>query len=518
MTALKDTQTHLRSIRQPHDLVHSYFGTRLTNGDTIELATDKFDQTPFGQSLRVFKTLYGIDYQGSAECNVLVSMVGFSLEPVMHTLLTLQPEKVVLVFSQESAKFDGEKTVADYIRFLVKHHDPFYTLDIEEIRLESTDTAEVFACVHRKINEYSSLGNVSIDVTGGKKSMDASAFLAAAMHKAVSIYYVDYEDYNADCGYPVWGTEFLNKLVNPYDFFSVKDEHLIKDLWGKGNFVAVQGLVASVIGGAFNEDNADRYSLRETRNKIVEIGKAAACYEAWSRFDYHAAKIIEFDARQKHKDALDALACCSKVFKEKTDYEARNAPIALKLAIDRYMRGSDAKEHHEWNRAALCYTQSVEAMLRYCFLLKREEQKERCKKIKIHETAKLLNSLFGKVSKKDADGNWTIVDDDIKLAPVFNNNDIFDAVRINVLYKRNELAHYECVAPIDDDDANNSQNMQSIMTNMDISVKAFLVYLAGQFQIGKPQQFIEGFCMQVAFLHLDENLDYQINDLSDKID
>lgn len=518
LTALKQKQTHLRANCQPHDLVHSYFGTRLKHGDTNELATIELDQTPFGQSLRVFKLLYQVDYSHADPYRVLVSMVGFSLEPVMHTLLTLQPDKVILVFSQESLQFDGGITADDYINFLITNYDASYKPVIEKICLASTDTAEVFVCVHEKIKQCLIEGKVAIDVTGGKKSMDAAAFLAAAMHEDVGIYYVDYESYNKSDGYPIWGTEFLNKLLNPYDLFSVKNEHLIRDLWKKGNFYAVIGLVASVTGGAFSEDVARRYCLMEKRNKFDEIGKAAACYEAWSRFDYHKAKEIEFEARQNHKEALDALAFCSKVFAADGVCDEENIPLALKLAIDRYMRGSDAKKNQEWNRAALCYTQSVEAMLRYCFLLKREEQIDRCKKIKLHETAKLLNSLFGKTLEKDVNGDWTIVNDAIDCASVFCNDNVFNDVRLNVLYKRNELSHYECVIHGNDDNADTVHNMQSIMTNMDKSVKAFLVYLAERFEIGEPQQFVDDFCGLVAFLHLDGNLDFQIKELSDKND
>ena len=62
LAGLVETQKRMRRNCLPHELVHSYFGTRVKHGDAPELATDDLDQTPFRQSLRVFKTLYKINY------------------------------------------------------------------------------------------------------------------------------------------------------------------------------------------------------------------------------------------------------------------------------------------------------------------------------------------------------------------------------------------------------------------------------------------------------------------------
>ena len=482
LTGLADQQMNFRRSSQPHELVHSYFGTRLRDGDDFELATQALDQTPFGQSLRVFKSIYEIDYPEATKYHALVSMVGFSLEPVIHTLLTLQPAQVLLVLSRESEKFDGERTADDYIKFLIKHYNSAYTPEIEKICLTSTDIAEVFVCVHEKIKQFPIKGQVAVDVTGGKKSMDAAAFLAAAMHDGVSIYYVDYEDYNVHDGYPVWGTEFLNKLLNPYALFSVRDEHLIKGLWEKGNYIAVQKLVSSVTDGRFSEDVAKRYFLTEKRNRFHEIGKAAACYEAWNRFDYQEAGKSEFNTGSTyHGQVLEELSRCAEVFVDRSICEKSFACFAYKLATDRYLRGREAKQNGELNRAALCYTQAVEVLLKFAYSAERQEELERKK------TLWLLNNLFNGYRKKEH-------------SSIFRGEKLRCRIEKDVLNKRNDLSHHSCITqPLD---------ITVMFDRMESAVQDFLDLFADIYSVSREDRV--RFTRQALFLQLDDSLQFRV--------
>lgn len=449
LSELVETQVSLRKNSVPHDLVHRYFGTRIQNLKTPQQAVVALDETPFRRSLKVFKALFEIDYPEQRIYDTLVSMVGFSLEPVMHTLLTLRPKNVILVFTPESRTFEGEITASDYIKFLVDLHGDHYSPIFEIIVLENTDTAHVFARVHEKIKQFSAEGKVAVDVTGGKKSMDASAFLAASLHKDVSIYYVDYEDYNFCDGYPVWGTEFLNKLVNPYDFFSVREEHLIRDLWNKGNFAAVKELSASFTKKALTTTIADIYELTEKRDNFVEIEKAATCYDAWSRFDYNTARSFEFkNFDEHHKGALSELCRCVEVF------EQTNAELALELSIDRYMRGKDATEHCDWNKSALCYAQSVEVLLRFCCM-------------KDWSTLKHNRKCF----------NDGMMLGELKTI-LFDDNDYFGGPSLgqrlysNINDVRNRLSHFQCFTGKDESDY--GKVMISMSAVVDELLRAFV--------------------------------------------
>jgi CRISPR-associated protein (TIGR02710 family) len=361
LNGLADRQKNIRRNSQPHESVHSYFGTRLRDGETIELSTDDLDQTPFGQSLQVFQTLYKIDYPHAEPCKVLVSMVGFSLEPVMHTLLTLLPDKVILVFSQESAKFDGERAAAEYIDFLTEHYDSSYKPDIDKICLKSTDTAEVFARVHEKIKQYSTKDKLAVDVTGGKKTMDAAAFLAAAMHEEVGIYYVDYEDYNQHDGYPVWGTEFLNKLDNPYRIYNIELINQAKELFRVSNYYASYKLFDEALKDMINEANPlINEALKSEREKINRMMRVSECLMYWDRFEYEDA----FDAMDNIKDYIDfsdLRKFISEDNKDKLIYEAINQFEYIKeLCLDRYANAERRYEQGRYEDALTRYAQSLE--------------------------------------------------------------------------------------------------------------------------------------------------------------
>jgi hypothetical protein len=63
----------------------------------------------------------------------------------------------------------------------------------------------------------------AIDITGGKKSMVASASIFAKEYN-FNVLYVDYSEYNPDLRRPTPGSEILNWVYDPYvnrpDLFS----------------------------------------------------------------------------------------------------------------------------------------------------------------------------------------------------------------------------------------------------------------------------------------------------------
>jgi hypothetical protein len=356
---LAETQVALRKNTVPHDLVHRYFGTRIQNLDTLQKADVALDETPFWRSLKVFKALFKIDYPYQRTYDTLVSMVGFSLEPVMHTLLTLCPQKVILVFTPESKKFDGEITASDYIKFLIELHGDHYSPIFEVIVLGNTDTAHVFAQVHEKIKEFSAEGNVAIDITGGKKSMDASAFLAASLHKNASIYYVDYEDYNICDGYPVWGTEFLNKLDNPYDVYNVQLLSQAKELFKHHNYQAAYSIFSD-IEQKLSSDGLDAGAMLglDMERLIVKKMKAVSqCYEHWDMFEYDEASSEQYHGLLD----LSLVRCLKHPNTNCKIYEFDNQLEYVKtLSLDRYANAERRFQQGRYEDALTRYMQSLE--------------------------------------------------------------------------------------------------------------------------------------------------------------
>lgn len=475
-----------RQMSDPDKIVTEYFGVDVTGSRSVP-SNQNLSDCLFRKSLKAFRALYAHNHstkQGADSCDLLISMVGFSLEPVMHTVLTLRPKHVVFVFSKDSARFRPRVKTLDYLKTLINCHGEDYNPKIEQITLESTNTALVFSSVHNTIAQASESGSVAIDVTGGKKSMDVSAFLAASLFERVAIYYVDYEEYDSATGYPVWGSEFLNELNNPYKQFNVREEHLIKKHWNRGDFTAASHL-AEMMTEMLNPEMAKRYSLAEKRDLLVEIGKTAACYEAWSRFDYKEASKNKFKCFEVyHGQILDELEKCPEVFKKDKICKEEYAPLALKLAVDRYMRGKDGVQHSEWNAAALFFTQAVEALLKFTYSSKRN------KELKWEKTEMMLNNLFNGHQQK-------------KHYSVFKGESLRKRIAEDVLDKRNILSHYTCFNQ-SRISSTEEKEIEDIMRSMEVTTHEFLEHFAEIY--GFEEKTINNLCDYLTFLQLGNDL------------
>lgn len=481
MQTLYSEQRRMMRDEPEETIVPEYFGVMVQNRECVATVQNA-GNTLFGKSLRIFRSIYEQDdivKCNSESCSLLISMVGFSLEPVMHTVLTLRPQEVLFVFTRESIQFRPYIRTIDYLKALIDFHGEGYDPIVKCIVLKSTETAHVFTTVRSAINDALVDGAIAIDVTGGKKSMDASAFLAAALFDSIAIYYVDYEKYESKGAYPVWGSEFLNELDNPYSDFNVRNEHLVKELWEKGNYSAVKGFAESLIK-SLTPEKAKKYSLEDNRDRFLEIAKAAACYDAWHRFDYEVAGKHMFKAGSSwHGQVLEALAQCTDVLVSGQICVLSSAGLIHKLANDRYLRGCEANKYGESNRAALCYMQAVEVLLKFAYSAERKEG------LVWKRPKWLLDNLF---NGDHAKGHMSI----------FRGEHLRRRIKEDVLDQRNDLSHHSCkTQPL---------NLIEIFHRMESAVYDFLDLFAKKYSISNIE--IAHFTKQASLLHLNDNLQF----------
>lgn len=506
-----------------------YFGIQ-QSGNVFELDSSEANSY-FRQSLNLFKIALqkqiakeniGIPSLDQPPAyDALITIVGFSPEPLMHTALALAPKKVYPVATEESAEYykvplSPETRKPDgclqYFEAIIEHYkEPSQTITVEPIRrnvasIGSLDTFKRVKEIIQTVKKDDPDTKIALDITGGKKSADVAAFLVGAIEDDIDIFYVDFEEY--DEGGPKRGTEFLNKLDNPYKIYTVKEDHLIKNYWDKGNFSAIRVLANILIKESLTEDMVKRYELWDKRKKYEEIRNAAACYEAWSRFDYQEAMDSLFDGQAHHGDALDELVKCPSTFGNKVKCQESQSELAIKLAIDRYMRGKDAFQCSEWNRAALCYTQSVESILRFAFSIFKENMI--IEKVNKKRAIDMLCELFPvkRQEIKNQEGRTIKVEylyDQHKYKYMFAGQALFERIRDNVLFKRNELAHFQCVS-VKGGETNKEKEIKDIMCQMDKTVYDFLRHFTDAYNI--DMNIIDAFCRQVSFLQLDDNLQF----------
>lgn len=131
----------------------------------------------------------------------LFSVLGFSPEPIILTAKAIQPETHI-IFTTNNQKVDNS-----YLeKFLESKYELVYLND------------ESFESMYKAMKEQLILNPVSqitVDITGGKKSMVASASIFGKDY-GCRIVYVDFSEYIKDLRKPMPGSEILNVVYNPF--------------------------------------------------------------------------------------------------------------------------------------------------------------------------------------------------------------------------------------------------------------------------------------------------------------
>lgn len=135
--------------------------------------------------------------------DVLLSILGFTPEPIILAARALKPQKHIILHDK------GVAFNEDNIRFLPK----FLPNGYEKIELKD----ESFGTIYDTLKEQMAFNvgrSYAINITGGKKSMVASAGIFARDFNS-SVIYVDYNDYDPNLRRPTPGSEYMNIVYTP---------------------------------------------------------------------------------------------------------------------------------------------------------------------------------------------------------------------------------------------------------------------------------------------------------------
>jgi hypothetical protein len=131
----------------------------------------------------------------------LFSILGFSPEPIILTAKAIKP-KTHIIFTTNNQKVDNS-----YLeKFLDSNYELIYLND------------ESFESMYMAMKEQLVLipdSQITVDITGGKKSMVASASIFGKDY-GCRIVYVDFSEYIKDLRKPMPGSEILNLVYNPF--------------------------------------------------------------------------------------------------------------------------------------------------------------------------------------------------------------------------------------------------------------------------------------------------------------
>ncbi|CAM1351065.1 MULTISPECIES: hypothetical protein [Tenacibaculum] len=134
------------------------------------------------------------------ENKVLISMLGFSPEPLILTAKAVNPDHHFIVTTE--VRDDIINRIEEYIGS-----------DFELVILKDSKFQTVYKTL-KEIYINQSDSNITLDITGGKKATVASAAIFGKDYRA-KITYVDFKDYIKELRKPLPGTEFINIVYDP---------------------------------------------------------------------------------------------------------------------------------------------------------------------------------------------------------------------------------------------------------------------------------------------------------------
>ena len=170
----------------------------LANTGKFERAQELYFEKLFEAVIINFREEYGSIIPAGG---TLFSILGFSPEPIILTAKAVQPENHI-IFTTNNQKVDN------------KYLEKFLESDYELIYLKD----ESFESIYRAMKEQLVLNpdsQITVDITGGKKSMVASASIFGKDY-GCRIVYVDFSEYIKDLRKPMPGSEILNVVYNPF--------------------------------------------------------------------------------------------------------------------------------------------------------------------------------------------------------------------------------------------------------------------------------------------------------------
>ncbi len=204
----------------------------------------------------------------------LVSVLGFSWQPVALMAAWCRPERMLLLGTEDSLnlKVAGEGVLSMIARVADIDRDI-----IEIRRVGDPGEADIYRAVRDFLSSGISAREVFIDPTGGKKSMSASAALAGFLAGAPLVY-VDYREYHGPNRIPVAGTEYPRLLTNPLEVLGDLELRDVFAAFNRSDFDEAEHLARRL--------SARLYEPREAE----ALAELAAGYAAWDRFNFVIAR------------------------------------------------------------------------------------------------------------------------------------------------------------------------------------------------------------------------------------
>ena len=325
--------------------------------------------------------------------DVGIFLVGFSSLPIVLSIAEVQPcQKIYFIHSNDTVT-KCDEIITRFEEMLEDPPDSFCRLidpcdaALLIARVQAADRRETadpsdpvstFQQIKDIIDDvrrcFGDNAQIALDLTGGKKTMIGGGFTAGSIYFVSSkcnMFYVDSSEYDPDFGAPKPGTEFLNRLDNPYDVYNVQTVAQAKELFKRHNYEAAENLWKSVR----DKLHATRYDfLVNEREEAREYYGSSHCYYPWDALDYQTAverktyrfhrETYSWEYNEQHvRCTIDVLDILAQVIDKSTLF--RDEYRVLHYAVDRYQNGMRRKQSKKFEDAIVRFAQVIEMICNY---------------------------------------------------------------------------------------------------------------------------------------------------------
>ena len=198
------------------------------------------------------------------EYDHLVTLIGRTPEPIIRTILSIKPKKVLFICTEETHQYIDE----------IVGETKLKPSNFEKILVNGSKPDETYESIKKYVSSWS---RMCVDISGGKKAMTGGAAIAAAFLN-LDILYNDYDIYDVELRMPEPGSEFLNKLNNPFDTSQDVLEHIGTELFNNSDF----------FNAGIMFEKAAEVAVNPLRFEILlHLSKA---YHNWDSFEFASAR------------------------------------------------------------------------------------------------------------------------------------------------------------------------------------------------------------------------------------
>ncbi|MBD3190533.1 MAG: hypothetical protein GF308_07805 [Candidatus Heimdallarchaeota archaeon] len=223
--------------------------------------------------------------------DVLVLLVGYSWEPLLISTCAYKPKKIVLVLNTEYGDLQGETKGDDFEEYvgvlhqtnLIEEFPEFYPLSNGDWETVEVAPQEIFNFLKKHVLPFIKKDKkVTIDITGGKKTMTSGAYLFSS-YTNVSVSYVDYDLYHEEKARPYGFSCKITSLENPMELFKLREWEEVRQLFENYSFRSAKKLVEQIFEATQDYLVGEEPSINRLKDWLK-------FYNLWDNGDYKNAK------------------------------------------------------------------------------------------------------------------------------------------------------------------------------------------------------------------------------------